>query len=673
MVDDQVPETIPSPDWAAVADGVDLPYQRYEKATERIGVGANAIVHEASVDIDGETHRVALKEPKLPSGTVDRTALEAISSEAETWNRVTGHPHIVDVLDWGVQFEPWIAAEYMNGGTLADRQSEVGIGQALWIGEQLADALYHAVRMSTAHLDLTPRNVLFLRTPDDVWDVPKIADWGVARELVARTETVEVLTPQYAAPEQFDPDAFQSPDERTDISQLGAILYELLTDRPPFEGSTQTVKHKVLNESPTPPSAHKSTLPEGTDEVLQTALAIEPDDRFDSPFLLREELAALRQADPNPTPKRAKTATPDERPSTPTLLSEPTTGEQRGIETIAGLGETYADRLQPAGVETVRDLAVTDPGTLLAAADTGPKRIARWIAHARSQAAVDPIWLVDDQADDSAPVTVIDGIGETYASALGRARVETVADLAVAGPRRIAESAELPVHTVIEWISAARSRVGVKTTPELAVAHSGSAEDKQTGRANTDHEKVEFDVAEPEPVTEISGIGPVTSRDLGKAGILTIRELADADVETLATELSTGKQRVRTWVADAKDVAGPPVDTVSGVNAEVSERLASRGIESAQQLADCDPGEVAQFLGVSETNAAALIERAEETTYEMVSDIRGVGPTFADRLREQGVTTPADLVQLDAETIARIAETDTGRAKRWQRRANQPD
>lgn len=669
MDNTRIPETIPTPSWSTAAERIDLSYEQYEIVTKRIGVGNNAEVHEASVEINEKSHRVALKEPKLSTGTIDRTVLRAISDEADTWNRVAGHPHIVDVLDWGVDEAPWIAVEYMDGGTLADRRSEIGIDQALWIGERLADALYHAVRASTAHLDLTPGNVLFRTTPDGVWDVPKIADWGVARELVARTETIEALTPQYAAPEQFDPEAFPSPDERTDVYQIGTILYELFTGRPPFEGSTKTVIHSVLNKSPTPPTEHEPALPDELDSVLLTALATQPDDRYDSPILLREDITALHESRVESATEQSEVQGLAQSLSVPPHQDEPTTAKQRRTETIAGLGDTYADRLRSVGVDTVRDLAVTDPETVVSATDAAPQIVSRWIAHARSQTAIDPAWLLDDRPEEPVPVTAIEGIGETYAAALASANVETVADLAVAAPRRLAESAELPARSVISWISTARSRLDIPTTPAANRTDERGTENHSVDDSDTGQEPIEVDVPEPESVTAITGIGPVTRRDLRKAGILTVHELAHADAEAVAADLGTDERRVRLWVAEAREIAGPPVDAVAGVSEDASEWLGTHGIETAEQLATCDPQGIAGLLNIPETDAASLIERAEETTYETVSDIRGIGPTYAERLREHGVMTPSDLVEMDPETVGQISEADIGRAERWQRRA----
>jgi serine/threonine protein kinase len=138
-----------------------------------------------------------------------------------------------------------------------------------------------------AHLDLKPENVLF-RSVGDAWDVPKVADWGLSRHLLEHSKSVEGLSPQYAAPEQFD-DEYGSADDITDIYQLGADLYELFKGEPPFDGKPAKAMHKVLHEEPTGPS-EIADVPQELDEILLTALAKEKDDRYDNVAYLRDAL-----------------------------------------------------------------------------------------------------------------------------------------------------------------------------------------------------------------------------------------------------------------------------------------------------------------------------------------------------------------------------------------------
>jgi serine/threonine protein kinase len=224
------------------------------------------------------------------SGTLHTDQVEQILQEAETWDKLDDHDHIVGVVDYGSEPIPWIAMEYMDGGYLGERSDEMEISQALWTALAITEGVYHAHRRGVAHLDLKPQNVLF-RTVADAWDVPKVADWGLSTHLLDHSKSVEGLSPQYAAPEQFDED-FGSTDDITDIYQLGAVFYELFTGQPPFEGTPAKAMHKVLHEQPTPPS-EIADVPAELDEILLTALAKKKGDRYEDIVYLRDDLQAL--------------------------------------------------------------------------------------------------------------------------------------------------------------------------------------------------------------------------------------------------------------------------------------------------------------------------------------------------------------------------------------------
>jgi serine/threonine protein kinase len=132
--------------------------------------------------------------------------------------------------------------------------------------------------------------VLF-RSVEGAWDVPKVADWGLSKHLLEHSTTVEGFSPQYAAPEQFD-DGFGPTDHVTDVYQLGAVLYELFTGRPPFEGRPTEVMRAVVEERPVPPS-HLAGVPTELDDVLLTAVATERADRYEDSIYLRDALDEL--------------------------------------------------------------------------------------------------------------------------------------------------------------------------------------------------------------------------------------------------------------------------------------------------------------------------------------------------------------------------------------------
>jgi serine/threonine protein kinase len=209
--------------------------------------------------------------------------------EAETWQRLDGHDHIVSVVDYDAEPLPWIGMEYMDAGHLGERADEMPVEQKLWTALTVTKAVRHAHKRGVAHRDLKPENILFRRV-EDAWDVPKVADWGLSKHLLEHSKSRDGLTVEYAAPEQFSDSA--STDDLTDVYQLGAVFYELFTGRPPFEGEMFAVMKQIETEKPTPPS-DIADVPDGLDDVLLTAMAKDRDDRYDDIVYLRDDLQEL--------------------------------------------------------------------------------------------------------------------------------------------------------------------------------------------------------------------------------------------------------------------------------------------------------------------------------------------------------------------------------------------
>jgi hypothetical protein len=277
-----VPDTIPH-----VPD-VSVEYTRLTEQ-EPIGSGGNADVTKARLPTPDEDMLLAIKEPRM-SGTLHQDTVDQILTEAETWDKLDGHDHIVGLVDYGSDPLPWIAMEYMDAGHLGEQGSEMDIQQMLWTAIAVTKGVRHAHRRGVAHLDLKPENILF-RSVDDAWNVPKVADWGLSKQLLDHSKSMKGLSPQYAAPEQFD-ESFGPVDDLTDIYQLGAVFYELFTGSPPFEGQPAKAMHKVLHEQPTPPS-ERASVPSELDEILGKSLAKAKTDRYDNVAYLRDALTEL--------------------------------------------------------------------------------------------------------------------------------------------------------------------------------------------------------------------------------------------------------------------------------------------------------------------------------------------------------------------------------------------
>ena|GEM_PF-3001698 len=275
------PEDVPD------VESVSLSHEEFSKERP-LGSGGNADVYLATTAVDGRKRQIAVKEPRI-EGTLHVETAERLLREAETWSALDDHDHVVGLLDWGSDPLPWIAMEYMDGGQLGERIQGPSYFERLWIAYGIVSAVRHAHRSGVAHLDLKPANVLFRETPDGTWDVPKVADWGLSKRLLDHSTTVEGLSPAYAAPEQFD-DAYGSTDEVTDVYQTGAILYELFTGRPPFQGEATQVMRQVLQEEPPAPSSVNPELPAELEEMILNALVKDRTDRYDSMVYLRDDL-----------------------------------------------------------------------------------------------------------------------------------------------------------------------------------------------------------------------------------------------------------------------------------------------------------------------------------------------------------------------------------------------
>src|SRR5262249_40226597 len=183
-------------------------------------------------------------------------------AEAEALARLA-HPHIVAVYEVGEHHgRPFFSFELVEGDSLARKLGGAPQPprQAAGLVEMLARAMHAAHGRGVVHRDLKPANVLL--TPDGV---PKVTDFGLAKQLdedTGRTRTGAILgTPSYMAPEQAAGNV-KEVGPPTDVWALGAILYECLTGRPPFRGTTvlETLE-QVRRQEPVPPARLQPGVP----------------------------------------------------------------------------------------------------------------------------------------------------------------------------------------------------------------------------------------------------------------------------------------------------------------------------------------------------------------------------------------------------------------------------
>jgi WD40 repeat protein len=281
----EVPGVEPGKD---APDEMPAQFGRYQ-ILRRLGRGGMGAVYLAR---DGELGRlVALKVPRLrpdePGQSVERFYREARAAA------VLHHPNLCPVFDVGqVGGVPYLTMAYLEGRSLADvlRAGEPWPQvQAAALARRLALALQEAHARGVIHRDLKPSNVMLTARGE-----PVVMDFGLARlsgtEGKRLTQEGMVLgTPSYMAPEQVLGDvAAQGPG--CDVYSLGVILYELLTGRLPFEGTTMAVLARILTEEPEPPSKHRPGLDRALDVICLRALAKKPGDRHGSMRGLADEL-----------------------------------------------------------------------------------------------------------------------------------------------------------------------------------------------------------------------------------------------------------------------------------------------------------------------------------------------------------------------------------------------
>lgn len=202
------------------------------------------------------------------------------------------HPNIVQVYDVG-QFQGnlFIAMEFIDGSTLARYSSgaQLSFEQAALILETIARAVEFAHGQGIVHRDLKPANILL-----SAQGTPKIADFGLAILQSCRDEqnlkSIVSGTPGYMAPEQFSGD-LQAIDARTDVFSLGAVLYELLVGRPPFQGQSiaaaiqETIHGRLIK-----PRQFRSSIPRDLQAICCKCLEKDPDRRYQSAAILAEDL-----------------------------------------------------------------------------------------------------------------------------------------------------------------------------------------------------------------------------------------------------------------------------------------------------------------------------------------------------------------------------------------------
>jgi len=260
---------------------------------EEIGRGGMGVIYKARQP--GLDRIVALK-MLLAGEFADAKARERLLREARIAARLT-HPGIVTIHEVGEHGgRPYFAMGYVPGPNLAQlcREGLLPVNTAVRYAGQLAQAVHYAHQHGVIHRDLKPANILI--SPDNE---AKLTDFGLTKSLEDPTRTIESAgSPNFMAPEQAD-SSLGVTGTHTDVFGLGAILYYLLTGRPPAMGESlsETLRAVVACE-PVPPRQLRPALPRDLETLTLKCLEKEPARRYASAQEVAEELSRWQSHQP---------------------------------------------------------------------------------------------------------------------------------------------------------------------------------------------------------------------------------------------------------------------------------------------------------------------------------------------------------------------------------------
>jgi hypothetical protein len=252
-----------------------------------------------------ELHRIVALKMILTGSFASPAALQRFQTEARAVTRLQ-HPGIVQIYEVGEHVgNHFLSLEFVDGGSLANalHHGPLPVRDAVSYVEQLGRAMQAAHENGIVHRDLKPANVLVTRDGR-----VKITDFGLAKMLdgnQGQTGTGEIMgTPSYMAPEQAGGSKTIGP--AVDIYALGAILYELLTGRPPFQAATPLdTMLQVLEQDVEPIRTQNHKVLREVETICLKCLRKAPDQRYLSAAALADDLR--RHLDGEPILARAPT------------------------------------------------------------------------------------------------------------------------------------------------------------------------------------------------------------------------------------------------------------------------------------------------------------------------------------------------------------------------------
>jgi serine/threonine protein kinase len=291
-------------DFLSTSDSSDVlgcigPYE----VTELIGRGGMGIVLKAR---DPKLNRVVAIKVLAPELAGNVTARKRFLREAQAAAAVT-HQHVVTIHAVDEDRLPYLVMEFVQGQSLQekiDREGPLGLKEVLRVGAQVAAGLAAAHAQGLIHRDIKPANILLENGVERV----RITDFGLARAVddVSVTRLGEVHgTPQYMSPEQAQGETV---DARSDLFNLGCVLYAMCTGRSPFRADTTVAAiRRVCDDIPRPIRDLNQETPQWLVDIVDRLLEKNPNDRIqtaaEAADLLGRHLAHVQDPDSTPHPE----------------------------------------------------------------------------------------------------------------------------------------------------------------------------------------------------------------------------------------------------------------------------------------------------------------------------------------------------------------------------------
>jgi serine/threonine protein kinase len=263
--------------------------------TEVIRQGGMGTVFKAE-DLQDQNRVVAVKLPRL--GMESNPASYARFEREEEIGCKLDHPSLLKFMDLnGSKSRPYIVTEYLRGCTLSHllhRISPLPEKDALKFASLVCDALQYLHTHGVVHRDMKPSNVMICSD-----GTLRIMDFGISQMSESRRMTFVGFTPAMGTPDYIAPEQIKGRrgDQRTDIYSLGAMLYEMLTGTPPFDGDDPfVIMNTRLSGDPLPPRRRNPNLSPQAEEICLRALQRDPAQRYPTAAAMKADLDAPEKA-----------------------------------------------------------------------------------------------------------------------------------------------------------------------------------------------------------------------------------------------------------------------------------------------------------------------------------------------------------------------------------------